>query len=70
MHVNTPSAKVKPPGSPLKTAIALSLLLPRIFATRIHRAYQSTPFFVSPQGLPSAPVYVLSKEERQRASSA
>lgn len=70
MHVNTRSAKTKPPGASLKTLIALSRFLPRVFAGRLNGSYRTTPFFVSPLGVPSAPVYILSNKERRDAGDA
>jgi hypothetical protein len=70
MHVNTRSATTKPAGSSFRTVIALSRLLPRLFASRFSRSYETTPFFRSPEGQPSVAVHVLSREERERAREA
>ena len=67
MRVNTSSAKQAPPGMLLQTAAALMGFIPRVIASRVTGSYRQTPFFVSPEGLPSAKVYVLSESERKSA---
>jgi len=69
MRVNTRSAKQSTPGMLVQTVTALCGFMPRIIASRLFGTYRQTQFFISPDGIPSAEVYVLSESERERAYS-
>ena len=69
MHVNTKSAKGRPPSMLWSEAVALLGFVPRLIAARFTGSYRATPFF-GEGGEPRAPVQVLTPAERARATSA
>ena len=69
MHVNTKSAKGRPPSMLWSETVALLGFFPRLIAARFTGSYRATPFFVQ-DGEPRVPVQVLSAAERDQATSA
>jgi hypothetical protein len=69
MHVNTKSAKGRPPSMLWSEVVTLGGFFPRLVAARFTGSYRQTPFF-SPRGDARAPVQVLTSAERERATSA
>jgi hypothetical protein len=69
MHVNTRSAKGKPPAMIGSEALALLGFLPRLIAGRLTGSYRRTPFF-SGNGVPVVSVQLLTPAERELATRA
>jgi hypothetical protein len=69
MHVNTDSAKGKPPSMQWSQATALLGFMPKLLFAAVVGSYRHTPFF-TPSGSPIVAVKVLSSAEREKAMNA
>lgn len=69
MHVNTKSAKGRPPSTRRSQTTTLLGFLPAMLFARVAGTYQHTPF-CSPSGVPIVEVHVLTGIEREKAQSA
>lgn len=69
MHAYTANAKGKPASVGARPIAALLAFMSKLLLARLSGAYKQTPFF-SAAGTPVAEVKVLSKSEREQASSA